>query len=646
MIDYGRQKTDLAVKRAEWRLSRVYRQAAREVEEKTKDWQKAHEARDKRYRQMVKDGKMSKADYDAWMRGQVFQGKQWEARKEQIRQVLLNSDKVAMNVIKDGKVGVFSTNANYIGYRLEHDTGINTGFTLYDENTVARLIKGDPKILPMLPPEKAVLKDKAYTYYNKLISNSIAQGIIQGESVQQIALRIARDTGEKCYKSALRNARTAYTGAQNAGRIEGLHHAQALGIKVKKQWLAIPDDRTRDAHVEMDGQVQEVDDPFVSELGEIDYPGDPNAEPANVYNCRCTLIYAYPEIPEEMKARDAEDGVKDMSQEEWEDKKRENSQEQAIQEIPFTERLKELIHDGDYTIDEYRKAGSIVYSEIDRQLGLEFGQDLSQYNHLKTEETELAKWWKSESKRILSETKDKLGERKKALKEFDSSEKSIRLSEIRKKSGELNRKLNKEHANLMKKVLKELQEYGGFDKKEIMSNLVSNTTYSKGVQDIHAATEFFPKKWTEYRMQKGKLNAKQISGRAYFNDILNDIRTDGSIGTSIHEYAHSLEYAVPGLQKAADGFYKYRTSGETAERLKKYRPNEGYGNDEMVKKDKFINIYMGKDYGSDRDRFPTELLSQGYEELFGDMNIQYKRDQYNNDPEMRDWLIGLMVLVK
>lgn len=325
MIDYGGQKTDLAVRRAEWRLSRVYRQAAREIDEKMQAWQKGHEARDKKYRQMVKDGKLSKADYDVWMRGQIFQGKQWEGRKEQIRQVLLNSDKAAVNVIKEGKLGVFASNANYIGYGLEHDSGLNTGFLLYDEATVARLIKGDPKMLPMLPPEKAVNKDKAYTYYNKLITGAITQGIIQGEDIGQIAHRIATTTGEKCYKSAVRNARTAYTGAQNAGRIEGMHQAQRLGIKMQKQWLATPDGRTRHAHAELDGQIQNVDDPFESALGDIDYPGDPNADPANVYNCRCSLLYVYPEYPAGFELRD--DFMSDLSMDDWETAKQEEAEE-------------------------------------------------------------------------------------------------------------------------------------------------------------------------------------------------------------------------------------------------------------------------------------------------------------------------------
>jgi len=318
MIDYGARKTDLAVKRAEWRLSRVYRQAEREIQEKMETWQKRHAAREKLYRQQLKDGKITQADFDAWMRGQVFQGKQWQARKEQIQAVLLNADKTAAKIVNDGKLGVFVDNANYIGYGLEHDANINTGFMLYDEQTVARLIKSDPQILPK--PAPGVKKDKAYTYYNKLVNGAITQGIVQGEDIRQIAKRIARETGERSYNSAVRNARTAFTGAQNAGRIEGLHQAQRLGINVKKKWLATLDSRTRDSHRKLDGQIQEVDDPFISELGKIQFPGDPTANGGDVYNCRCALTYVYPEYPSEMQRRDNETGeiVGDMTYEEWE----------------------------------------------------------------------------------------------------------------------------------------------------------------------------------------------------------------------------------------------------------------------------------------------------------------------------------------
>ena len=322
MIDYGTRHTDLAVKRAEWRLSRVYHQAEKDINEKLKAWQKRHERREAMYRKQLAEGKITQADFDAWMRGQVFQGKQWQARKEEIQQTLLNADNAAAKIVNEGKLGVFATNANYVGYGLEHDANINTGFTLYDEQTVARLIKSDPQILPKA--RAGVKKDKAYSYYNKLVNGCITQGIIQGEDIRQIAKRIADKTGESSYKSAVRNARTAFTGAQNAGRIEGLHQAQSLGIKVQKQWMATLDSRTRDAHADLDGQVQEVDDPFESDLGDIMFPGDPAADPANVWNCRCTLTYVYPEYPSEMQRRDNETGepVGDMTYREWEQMKR------------------------------------------------------------------------------------------------------------------------------------------------------------------------------------------------------------------------------------------------------------------------------------------------------------------------------------
>ena len=57
---------------------------------------------------------------------------------------------------------------------------------------------------------------------------------------------------------------------------------------LKKEWIATFDMRTRHAHALLDGQLADQDKPFKSELGDIMYPGDPDAHPSNVYNCRCT----------------------------------------------------------------------------------------------------------------------------------------------------------------------------------------------------------------------------------------------------------------------------------------------------------------------------------------------------------------------
>lgn len=95
------------------------------------------------------------------------------------------------------------------------------------------------------------------------------------------------------------------TGAQNAGRLEAMRDAVDMGIKEKKKWIATLDSRTRDAHADLDGQVQEIEKPFQSALGDIMCPGDPAAHPGNVWNCRCTLGWVYDEYPEQYSQRRA-----------------------------------------------------------------------------------------------------------------------------------------------------------------------------------------------------------------------------------------------------------------------------------------------------------------------------------------------------
>ncbi len=88
-------------------------------------------------------------------------------------------------------------------------------------------------------------------------------------------------------KAATRTARTMTTGAGNAGREDSYLRAQNMGIALHQKWIAALDGRTRHSHRELDGEVQEVGKLFSNGLR---FPGDPNGPPAEICNCRCTLI--------------------------------------------------------------------------------------------------------------------------------------------------------------------------------------------------------------------------------------------------------------------------------------------------------------------------------------------------------------------
>lgn len=301
MADMGERYTDEALKQLQRRLTGVYLEAKRDVAMKLSSFESAHRERVRKHRQEVQEGKITQADFEAWMRGQVFQREQWQQKVAQVSELLVRADEQAMAMLNDGKVDVFAENANFMGWDLENGTGTDFGFGLMDANTVKRLIKDDPDLLP----RPKIDKDKDYAWYNRIVNDAVTQGIIQGEQLDDIMLRIANDSGERSINAMLRNARTAYTGAQNAGRMQGMKQAEAKGVRVQKEWSAFMDSRVRDAHAELNGQRVDIDEPFDSMLGPIMCPGDPGADPANVYNCRCTLKQYFPDYPDASGERGA-----------------------------------------------------------------------------------------------------------------------------------------------------------------------------------------------------------------------------------------------------------------------------------------------------------------------------------------------------
>lgn len=80
------------------------------------------------------------------------------------------------------------------------------------------------------------------------------------------------------------------TSAQNAGRIDANARANAMGIDTTLEWCATLDNRTRTSHRYLHGERRNTGETWKTEYGELRYPGDPEGDPADVYNCRCTLL--------------------------------------------------------------------------------------------------------------------------------------------------------------------------------------------------------------------------------------------------------------------------------------------------------------------------------------------------------------------
>ena len=338
-LDPGTLATEAAVDKLEKDLTSVYTQAAHEMKAQLQKLQDSSMAKLTEMKAKYDNGEITLAEFQEWSKMQLLQQNILRQKIDQCSGVLLNANQVAMGMVNGQQVSVFAENANYQAYQISKDANLNLMFAIYDEDTVKKLIKDQPELLP----PKVVNGQKDQAWNREKIANEMVQAVIQGESIPKLARRVANDTASTNLKAMVRYARTAMTAAQNSGRMETLHRAQGLGIKCKKCWLATLDSRTRDSHQQMDEKTVGIDEKFPNGLM---YPGDPSGAPAEVWNCRCTLTYEYEGYPADPTANDR------LMYEEWDEmvpvtKKDKNGHEYQTQKTVH-HRDRKLISDMSY----------------------------------------------------------------------------------------------------------------------------------------------------------------------------------------------------------------------------------------------------------------------------------------------------------
>lgn len=282
MADIAHTKTDQKLEEMEKQLSAIYSRAEKEIKKTADEYFAQFAKQDEAKRKLLEQGKITEDEYKKWRKGKVMYGKRFTEMKEQCAQQLLNVNKTALAYINGELPEVYAINYNALAGSVDGVGGYS--FTLVDADTVRNLAVTDTSLLPY----KEIDPAKDIPWNMKKINAETLQGILQGESMDKIAKRL-RNVQEMNKTQAIRSARTIVTGAENKGRQDSYKRAEEDGIIMKRRWIATNDSRTRHWHAELSGVEVDIDEPWVNEFGEIMYPGDPSADPANTYNCRCSM---------------------------------------------------------------------------------------------------------------------------------------------------------------------------------------------------------------------------------------------------------------------------------------------------------------------------------------------------------------------
>jgi SPP1 gp7 family putative phage head morphogenesis protein len=283
MADKAHVLTDKEIEKMERHLSAIYSRAEKELSEKADKYFERFRKSDEEKRKLLDAGKITQAEYDTWRRNQMMTGRHWTEMKRQAAHRLTQADQEAADYINGRLPSVYVLNYNAVSDGLETQLK-GYSFGLVDANTVRNLATQDNTLLPY----KYIDGAKAERWHTQRVNAEVLQGILQGESIPKIARRLRDNVGMSAYGSAVRNARTTVTSAENKGRMDMLHNAEEKGVKVEKGWLATEDSRTRESHRMVDGEFVGIDEEFSNGL---QFPGDPDGAPEEVYNCRCTLVY-------------------------------------------------------------------------------------------------------------------------------------------------------------------------------------------------------------------------------------------------------------------------------------------------------------------------------------------------------------------
>lgn len=173
--------------------------------------------------------------------------------------------------------------------RLCNRAGVRYAFKETMTMPIQGFIKKDSdKLFGTLPKAEQDLLNRTFKSSEKTLSRVddqlnkiITDGYRGGKGINDIANQVTRRFDQLSSWEAKRIARTEVNTSHNKATVDTY---QDFGVEYT-QWIAAADDRTRDSHVEVDGEIIPMGGKYSNGLG---YPGDMSGPIEEWINCRCS----------------------------------------------------------------------------------------------------------------------------------------------------------------------------------------------------------------------------------------------------------------------------------------------------------------------------------------------------------------------
>lgn len=283
MADKAHILTDKKLEQMERHLSAIYSRAKKTVQKKMADYAKTIDEKSAELLQAYKDAetedekRKAKNAYIRFYR-KLVKSKEFVSLSATVADNLYKANVEASTYINSKTPSIYALNYNYINSEMAKD--IDGFIPQKITDTEAEKYSGYT--------QQTVDRKKDTDWNKDNLKKSVLAGSLLLLGADAIMKRSAKLTVEKNRNSATMHKSGMGTDAENKARLDGMYRAEDMGNEITKVWIATLDNRTRHSHASLDGSEIPLDDTFDNGL---ERPRDPNGDPAEICNCRCSLRY-------------------------------------------------------------------------------------------------------------------------------------------------------------------------------------------------------------------------------------------------------------------------------------------------------------------------------------------------------------------